>query len=733
LEYADFIKGKAFVDVPTGIESGHWHADAEMPFQRDIITWAIRRGRAAIFADCGMGKTLMQLAWARNVPGDVLILAPLAVSAQTVREGEKFGIEVHRAEDQSQVGPGITITNYDRMHRFDLSQFKGLVLDESSILKSYDGAFRNAIIEGSRQIPFRLACTATPAPNDYMELGNHAEFLGAMKRTEMLSTFFVHDGGDTSKWRLKGHAVNEFWRWVCSWAVNIRKPSDIGHDDAGFVLPPIDYRMHVVNAHDPFATGQLFAIGGLDLQARIRARRNTVSERAEECARLVNESSGPFLVWCNLNSESDQLARMIPGAVEVRGSDSPEHKERAMAGFSSGEIRVLITKPSIAGFGMNWQHCNQIAFVGLTDSYEQVYQATRRCWRFGQKSPVSCHFIVSDLELDVAENIKRKEADAARMADEMIRHMAIYQNVKQTRMMRMDFKTEVATGQDWTALLGDCVESIKSVADNSVGYSIFSPPFSSLYTYSNSERDMGNCSGTDEFMAHFGYLVSELFRVLKPGRNVSIHCFNIPAMYSRDGFIGVKDFRGDLIRAFQRAGFIYHSEVCIWKDPVVAMQRTKAIGLLYKQLKKDSCMSRMGIPDYLVTMKKPGENADPVEHTPDDLPVSEWQRIASPIWMDINPSDTLQYRSARENEDERHICPLQLEVIRRGMRLCSREGDLVLSPFMGIGSEGWVALQMGRKFIGMELKRSYYDQACKNLAVAAKSGNLPLFEDAANS
>jgi DNA modification methylase len=275
-----------------------------------------------------------------------------------------------------------------------------------------------------------------------------------------------------------------------------------------------------------------------------------------------------------------------------------------------------------------------------------------------------------------------------------------------------------AHGENWVIYHADCVEVVRGLPDESVGLTVFSPPFASLYTYSASPRDMGNCRDHGEFARQFGFLVAELYRVTKPGRLVSFHCMNLPTSKARDGFIGIADFRGDLIRAFQSVGFILHSEVVIWKDPVTAMQRTKALGLLHKQVKKDSCMSRQGIPDYLVTMRKPGEQAeeDRVTHTDDDFPVEMWQQYASPVWMDINPSDTLQYRSAREEDDERHICPLQLEVIRRALRLWSKEGDVVLSPFTGIGSEGHCAVEMGRKFVGAELKQSYFEQACRNLA-----------------
>ena len=294
------------------------------------------------------------------------------------------------------------------------------------------------------------------------------------------------------------------------------------------------------------------------------------------------------------------------------------------------------------------------------------------------------------------------------------------ENIKGTKRDKAVYSEAVESGEGWEMKLGDCVETLKKIEDNSIHYSVFSPPFASLYTYSNSERDMGNSKNTDEFFEHFQFMISELYRVIMPGRLVSFHCMNLPTSKTNHGHIGIRDFRGDLIRSFEKEGFYYHSEVCVWKDPVTAMQRTKALGLLHKQIKKDACMSRQGIPDYLVTMRKPGENPQRVTNTNQTFPVQVWQQYASPIWMDINPSDTLQFRAARENNDERHICPLQLEVIKRAVRLWTNEGDTVLSPFAGIGSEGYVAVKMERKFIGIELKKSYFDVAVKNLKAAER-------------
>lgn len=393
-------------------------------FQRDTVKWGLKKGKCAFFEDCGLGKTGQQLEWGHHVSMEtgqpVMAFAPFAVSAQTKREGDKFGIPVTVCRSQSEIQPGINISNYEMMEHFDPAKFGGLIIDESSILKG-DGPMRKAITDFASVIPYRLACTATPAPNDHMELGNHAEFLGIMTKTEMLSTFFVHDGGDTSKWRLKGHAEDAFWRWVASWAVMIRKPSDLGYDDGGFELPAIQYHQHTVEAE--WSADFLFPVEAQSLQERNQARRDSLEARVKLCAELVNNSREQWLLWCNLNDESAALAKAIPGAVEVSGSDLDRHKEQAPLDFIDGKTRVLVSKPVIFGFGMNFQNCHNTAFVGLSDSWEQVYQATRRVWRFGQMRPVQVHFITGELEGAVVRNIERKERQAAEMAEAMLNHM----------------------------------------------------------------------------------------------------------------------------------------------------------------------------------------------------------------------------------------------------------------------------------------------------------------------
>jgi hypothetical protein len=428
-QYADFLARKSVSDPDTGIDGNICIPDRMKPHQRDITRWALRRGRAAIFAGTGLGKTYMELQWANAVAEytgkPVLLFAPLAVSAQTIREAGKFGLCAGLADSQSSVCGPVAVTNYQKIDRFDLSQFGGVVLDESSILKNTDGKYRTRLIDECMQIPFRLAATATPAPNDFMELGNHAEFLGVMSQTDMLAMFFTHDGGETQKWRLKGHAEDAFWKWMASWAVMLRKPSDLGYEDAGYDLPPLNQIQHDVSVeYKPcIEAGTLFPMQANTMGERLAARRDSVSDRVARAA-SVTPDDRPFVWWCNLNSESDALAKAIPGAVEVRGSDKDDEKERKLVDFSEGRIRVLITKPSIAGFGMNWQHCADTGFVGLSDSFEQVYQAIRRFWRFGQTNPVNVHFIAAETEGAVVANLKRKETDADRMADAMVRHMA---------------------------------------------------------------------------------------------------------------------------------------------------------------------------------------------------------------------------------------------------------------------------------------------------------------------
>ncbi len=419
--YAEFLERKrsGATDAGFAAEIG---CDDLYPFQRTIVEFSARKGRSAIFAECGLGKTPMQLEWARLVTertgGNVLILAPLAVGAQTVREGDKFGIHAVHARDVSQ-RDRITVTNYERLGRFADLPWAGVVLDESSILKAFDGKTREALTQWASEVPYRLCATATPSPNDYEELGGHSEFLGVLNRRQMLSMFFVNDGLSAAHWRLKGHAQRLYWQWIRTWAMALRSPRDMGYEDEGFDLPPLNVEVVTVDA-DAVSEDRLFAVPVATLQERRQARRESLPQRVEIAAGLVNDYRGPCVVWCDLNSESEALAKAIPDAVEVRGSDTPDDKEERLLAFTNGDARVLVTKPRIGGWGLNWQHCSRMVFVGLSDSYEAYYQAVRRCWRFGQTQPVEVTIIASNREQAVLENVRRKE----HQAQEMFRQLA---------------------------------------------------------------------------------------------------------------------------------------------------------------------------------------------------------------------------------------------------------------------------------------------------------------------
>lgn len=421
MDYDSFIAHKLSTVAPTGIKGEFSLPESMFPHQSALTAWALRRGRAAIFADTGLGKSRMQLAWAdavyRYTKRPVLILAPLAVAPQTVDEGAAMGVAVTPSRDGAEVVPGINITNYDRLHRFDAGMFGAVVLDESSCIKHHDTKTLRTLLEAFRDTPFKLCATATPAPNDWTELGTHAEFLGICTRQEMLAEFFTHDGGDTSIWRLKGHARHVFWRWVSTWGAMVRRPSDLGFDDAAYALPSLHLHEHLVETDMP-TNGMLFATEAQTLSERRDARRMSLHDRVRACASIVNgEASEPWVVWCDLNAEGDALTMAIDGAVQIAGSDSIEEKEQRLADFAAGRFRVLVSKPSICGFGLNWQHVARMAFVGVTDSFEAYYQAVRRCWRFGQKRDVHVHVFASSAEGAVVANLKRKERDALQMAE----------------------------------------------------------------------------------------------------------------------------------------------------------------------------------------------------------------------------------------------------------------------------------------------------------------------------
>jgi len=703
--YKEFLKTKQKTTTQSGFIVDQLNHNL-FDFQKFIVKRALESGKYAIFADCGLGKTLMQLEWsyqvAKHTKKPVLILAPLAVKGQTQNEAIKFNINTELIE----------IINYEQLDNIDCSKYSGVVLDESSILKNYEGETKKQIIDSFKNTPYKLACTATPSPNDPMELGNHSEFLDVMSRNEMLAMYFVHDGGETAKWRLKGHAVKRFYQFIGSWAVMLNKPQDIGFNVEGYNLPSLNlYEKEIKTAKRD--NGSLFndaIISATNFNTELRF---TKVERMDEVAKIVNNSDENFIIWIKQNEEGELLKSLIPDAIEVKGNDTQEYKEKMLLGFADNKFRVLITKTKIAQFGLNYQNCRNQIFASLDFSFEGLYQAIRRSYRFGQKNEVNIYLITTDTMKNVKQSIDNKQKQFETMQKEMAD--AMNATINNDVLTKIEFDTKSVINEYYEIHRGDCVELIENLDDESIGLSVFSPPFAELYTYSSHIEDMGNSKNYNEFMQQFSYLIKQLYRVIKSGRNVAIHCMDLPIQKGKEGFIGLRDFSGMILKAFEDEGFIYHSRVTIWKDPVVEMQRTKALGLLHKQVKKDSTMSRVGIPDYVLIFRKDGERIDPVTNT--DLSVDLWQKIASPVWMDIDYGNTLQgYRNGRDSNDEKHICPLQLDTIERLILLYSNKGDKILTPFMGIGSEVYQAVKMERYGIGFELKESYYDLASKNLS-----------------
>lgn len=719
MSYAEFLSHKRMTVPMTGKDVMPDAIHPKLfPFQADLTRWAVRKGRSALFADTGLGKTFMQLAWANLMDVPTLIVAPLAVTGQTIGEAHKLGMEdIAYARRQSDVRTQITVTNYEMVEAFDPAQFEAVVLDESSILKAIDGKTRAALTDMFARTPYRLCCTATPAPNDIAEIANHAEFLGIMTRADMLATFFVHDD---EGWRLKRHAEVPFYRWLASWGMSIKKPSDLGYPDDGYILPPLAVLPHFVDT-GYHREGMLFQVGLDGIQDRIAVRKATLPERVRATWELAQQP-GQWIVWHGLNEEGRMLHAMLPDSELVEGNQSPDEKTAAIQAFQDGRHRVLITKAKIAGFGLNFQMCHQMAFLGLSDSWEAYYQCIRRCWRFGQTQPVQVHIVLSEAEREVYENVMQKEAEANRMSESLTAHMREFERTEITEAHAdYQYATGEATGEGYRLLMGDCVERLAEVGPESVDLSVFSPPFLSLYTYSPTERDIGNSQTESDFYQHFGYVADHLLRVTKPGRNCCVHVSQVPAMLVRDGYIGMKDFRGGVIRLFQEHGWIYHGEVCIDKDPQAQAIRIKTKSLAFSQLHKDSSWLRPALADYIVVFRKPGENAVPIRP---DITNDEWIEWARPIWYGIRESATLNAAEGRDKDDERHIAPLQLETIERCIRLWSNTGETVLSPFAGIGSEGYVALKHERKFVGIELKPSYFSAARKNLQRAVESNKV---------
>lgn len=765
-DYQAFLQSKRQVVTAHGITVAPEAINPKLfDWQASVVRWALHLGRAALFEECGLGKTAQQLEWAKwvalHTELPVLILAPLAVAPQTVREGEKFGIEAIFVQSADEMQPAldrekmIFISNYDSLHKFDDVTFGGVVLDESSILKNLGGKTFWRLVRRFEHTPFKLCCTATPAPNDYVEFSNHSTFLGIMHFKEVLARWFMGDSKLARSAVLKKHAEADWWRWLTSWAVSLSKPADLGaqYDMPGFELPPLEMHEHLLNAAQVSIEraqreGMLFPDTNPNSTTLHRVKRESLGDRVAKAVELVESlpADETCVIWCDTNYEADALMKALPDAVEVRGSHSPERKEEMLLSFSNGEARLLITKPDIAGFGLNWQHCSNMVFVGVSFSFEKTYQALRRSYRFGQTKPVHAHLIYAETEGNVMTILKQKQKAFAEMQERMNAAMAEHglfrdeQNIALTKPER-----DVAHGGSWTMHLGDAVTVMAEMPDNSVDFCVHSPPFSSLYIYSDSEADLGNSADNEEFFVHYDYVIRELFRITTPGRLCAVHCKDLPKFKNRDGAMGLYDFPGDIRAHFEANGWVFHSRVTIWKDPVIEMERTNNHGLLHKNFIDHAEVSRQGMADYLLVFRKWSDDEDmkangkPVQqrrragdyigteppHAWEMRPgrrsseynysLAVWQRYASPVWFDIDQTNVLNYQVAKDARDEKHICPLQLDVIARSIDLWTNPGDVVFTPFAGIGSELHEAVKMGRRGVGVELKRSYWNIACRYL------------------
>lgn len=730
-EYNDLLEAKKTKKIESGFDVDEAGLNPRLfDFQRYCVKRMVKEGRGAVFAGCGNGKTLISLEWATKVAEHegkpILILAPLSVSRQTIKEGAKFGYKVDLYRDMDEATT-IAITNYEQIENVDISRFVGVVLDESSILKNFTGYYRNLLTEKFKGMPYKLCCTATPSPNDLNEIGNHSEFLEILDSQDMRSKWFVREEG-MNNYRLKGHAKGDFYGWIASWAIMFENPADIGFVETGklFKLPELTVTDHLIETKPE--DGLLFSTGIVNATNFNMELRKTMNERLELAAKIARESSGQVLIWIKQNQEGDILGKLIPEAVEVRGSDSDADKEQRLLDFAEGKFRILISKAKICGYGMNFQNCGTQIFASPDFSFEDYYQQVRRSYRFGRKGNVNIHLIITDTMTNARAIVEKKQ----QAFEEMVREMN--RNVNENRYGLLDhYEYREYKDDDVFLMKGDTTIEIKRIPDNSVDLIIFSPPFSSLFTYSNYINDMGNNESHEEFFKQYAFLLKELYRILKPGRLMCCHTKDLGVYKNSSGYTGMYDFTGEHTRAVLAEGFKLHSKVTIWTDPVLEMQRTKTQRLLYKQVTSDSSKTGIGMAEYITIFKKwEGDEADwePIVNlNRDNFPLETWQKWASPVWMDIRRTDVLTASEGTAMGDEKHICPLQLGVIERLVNLWSNEGETVFTPFLGIGSEVYEAVRNNRKGIGCELKDSYFDTAVKNIKIAeSKKYQRTLFD-----
>lgn len=750
-------------DVTTAIASDESILPSErhlFDYQRFIVSTAFQKRRYAIFADCGLGKTAMFLAWIRRVKpliGDkkILIISPLMVLKQTIEEEKKFYGEstisdIHKQDIEEwakEDGRQIAITNLDKFQETrDLSgRVEAVILDESSILKNTTGKIRTGLIESTRGIQFKLCCTATPAPNDREEYANHAAFLEYVRsNNEFYSMFFVNrDNG----WEIKPHGLEGFYSYLSNWSVYCRNPERYGFSDNLDVIPSPSFTTIQV----PWTPEQEAVISrglGGEIDSRDAMNRaqyyqqlskgflkkgsdyeRIPSNKPKAIIEILNQNRGrPTVIWVVYNEEEKALLIDLVqagfSAKSISGSTDEEERAGIIQEFREGKFEILVSKPKLLGFGINLPFVTVQIFNGMTDSYEQFYQSVRRSYRFGQKESVSVYLPVTNAEVKILDNVLRKketfEIDSNRQEDAFITNLKpevsnfLSGVVSMTNETESESKESYQQGNDWIAYRGDNVKVLAQLEKESVDFAVFSPPFSNLFAYSNEIQDMGNSREASEFYLHFEFFLKRLHEVLKQGRLVCCHLSQLAALKSIEGYVGLKDFRGDMIRLFQRHGFIYFGEWCIAKNPQMQAIKEKVRSLSFKQLETDRLGSKPGLNDYILIFKKKGQAVTILDDSTGPTR-NEWIDWATGIWTGINESDTLNVRGTKGDDDVKHICPMNLQVIRRCIRMYSGPGETVLDPFMGIGSSGVEALKLKRKFIGIELKGEYFDESVKNL------------------
>jgi len=707
--------------------------------QRFAVAFCQHRERAALFMECGLGKTSVALAWAERVGGRALVCAPLAAVPEFLNERDKFfpdlaviHVPTGDVDDWLRSGTGIGLVSHHAFTRErDLSNLSAFVLDESSILKSGEGAIARALTESVEPVQSRLALSATPAPNDPTEYATHATFLGYVRSdAEFRARFFVRDG---KFWRLKGHAQEEFPLWMSRFAIWMSDPGAYGFERRG--LPPEDYRMEYVDlpppGDAPDVARDLFGQPeGMDMSERARMRRSLYQDPARTERAVALARGYRTLIWTKLNDHADRLESALKDAgvavAQIAGRTDEEERVRIVRAFKAGEVDCIVSKASVIGHGVNLQEAQRMIFAGYDESYEKLHQAIRRAHRQGRQDSLEVYILRAPEERPVVRSLERK---AGRWADDASRQQKLFAKALEsdvhayrTGEPMAEWSEESETlkpvdGDHYRLIHGDCIKIMDDMEAESVDLSVFSPPFASLFTYSSERADMGNCrdGGNEEFNIHFAHFARRLFRVMKRGRVVGLHLAQLVAFRSRHGRKGIRDFRGKVIEVMEGAGFHYYGEFVIPKNPQAVAIRTKSERLQFSQLKRDSLESSPALNDYVLEFRRPGKQAEPVKT---DISNEEWIRWASGVWGDIDETDVLSYRQARGENDERHICPLQLPVIERCVRLWSNPGEVVFSPFAGVGSEVYTAIKQRRYGLGVELKAEYFLQAVRHAELA---------------